>query len=60
MMKIYITKIEKPGPEDGQELPVVHYKGTSRSLDNSMDGDANSGLRGKSEIVLLAERKRPA
>ncbi|KAH6895855.1 hypothetical protein B0T10DRAFT_558027 [Thelonectria olida] len=45
-MKIYVTKIEEPGPEDGQDLPVVHFKGRSHSLDNSMDGDANSGLRG--------------
>lgn len=45
-MKIHVTKIEPPGPEDGQSLPVVHFEGISRSLDSSWDDNANSDLRG--------------
>jgi hypothetical protein len=47
LMKIHITKIEPPGPGDGQALPVVHFKGISRSLDGTWDENANSGLRGR-------------
>lgn len=47
MMRIHVTEIEPPGPDDGQDLPVVHFKGVSRSLDDSFDDDANSQLRGK-------------
>ncbi|KAI0523685.1 hypothetical protein F5B22DRAFT_409150 [Xylaria bambusicola] len=46
IMRIFVTSIEKPGPEDGQELPVVHFKGVSRSLDQSFDENADSDLRG--------------
>lgn len=46
LMKIHVTRIEAPGPEDGQELPVVHFEGFSRSLDGSWDENANSELRG--------------
>jgi hypothetical protein len=47
LMKISVTKIEPPGPEDGQALPVVHFKGVSRSLDGNWDENANSDIRGK-------------
>ncbi|EON97395.1 putative f-box domain-containing protein [Phaeoacremonium minimum UCRPA7] len=50
LMKIHVTKIEAPGPEDGQELPVVHFEGFSRSLDGSWDENANSDLRGEVNI----------
>lgn len=47
MMRIHVTSIEEPGPEDGQDLPVVHFQGVSRSLDDSFDNNANSDIRGK-------------
>jgi hypothetical protein len=47
IMKIRVTSIEPPGPDDGQELPVVHFEGESQSIDNSMDANANSELRGE-------------
>ncbi|KAI1640035.1 hypothetical protein F4809DRAFT_592263 [Biscogniauxia mediterranea] len=50
IMQIYVTKIESPGPEDGQELPVVHFKGISRSMDESYDENANSDLRGTIQV----------
>lgn len=47
IMKIHVTKIEPPGPEDGQSLPVVYFEGFSRSQDPSWDENANSDLRGE-------------
>lgn len=47
MVKIRVTRIEPPGPEDGQALPVVHFEGFSKSLDSSLDENANSGLTGE-------------
>ncbi len=47
LMKMHVTRIEPPAEEDGQELPVVHFKGFSRSLDGSWDENANSDLRGE-------------
>ncbi|KAI1447628.1 hypothetical protein F5Y02DRAFT_349218 [Annulohypoxylon stygium] len=53
LMKIRVTRIEAPGPDDGQELPVVHFEGISRSLDDSYDENANSDLRGMRGSVRL-------
>ncbi|KAF5694593.1 hypothetical protein FDENT_1027 [Fusarium denticulatum] len=50
MMKVNVTSIEEPGPEDGQELPVVHFRGVSRSLDDSFDDNANSNIRARANI----------
>lgn len=57
LMKMRVTKIEPPGPEDGQELPIVHFKGISRTLDDTFDENANSDLRGMkgTSLVLLGE-----
>ncbi len=46
-MEVTVTKIEPPGPEDGQGLPVVHFKGTSRSMHEQWDPNANANLRGQ-------------
>ncbi|POR36209.1 Uncharacterized protein TPAR_03560 [Tolypocladium paradoxum] len=45
IMRNYVTAVEPPGPDDGQALPVVHFRGVSRSLDDSWDNNANSDLR---------------
>ncbi|RDA86120.1 hypothetical protein CP532_1147 [Ophiocordyceps camponoti-leonardi (nom. inval.)] len=45
VMRIQLTAVEAPGPEDGQSLPVVRFKGVSRSLDDSWDDNANSDIR---------------
>ncbi|KAI1324165.1 hypothetical protein F5Y16DRAFT_381743 [Xylariaceae sp. FL0255] len=58
-MRIFVTAIEPPGPEDGQDLPVVHFKGVSRSLDRSFDENANSDLRGIA-LVRGSVRLTPA
>ena len=46
-MRIQVTKIVPPGPDEGQALPVVHFKGASSSHRPSWDADANSEIRGK-------------
>ena len=45
-LKIRVSRIEPPGEEDGQHLPVVHFTGTSRSIHASWDPNANSRIRG--------------
>lgn len=50
VVKIRVTRIEPPGPEDGQSLPVVHFEGFSKSLDSSLDENANSGLTGEVSV----------
>lgn len=50
LMKIAVTHVEEPGPEDGQGLPVVHFRGLSRSLDDTWDDNANSDLAGTVSI----------
>ncbi|KAK2932496.1 hypothetical protein FoTM2_006954 [Fusarium oxysporum f. sp. vasinfectum] len=54
-MKVNVTSIEEPGPEDGQELPVVHFRGVSRSLDDSFDDNANSNIRGTTRLTKEGE-----
>jgi hypothetical protein len=53
-MHLEVEKIEPPGPDDGQDLPVVHLKGITRSLDDSWDDNANSETRGKRMATPLS------
>lgn len=46
-MHLNVEKIEPPGPDDGQDLPVVHFRGVSRSIDDSWDDNANSEILGE-------------
>ncbi|KAI1163328.1 hypothetical protein F5B18DRAFT_672310 [Nemania serpens] len=55
LMRTFVTSIEKPGPEDGQDLPVVHFKGISRSLDQTFDENADSDLRGTVRLTPEGE-----
>ncbi|KAJ2983371.1 hypothetical protein NUW58_g6262 [Xylaria curta] len=57
-MHIIVTDIEDPGPEDGQDLPVVNFKGISTAIDQSVDENANSDLRG-TVLVRGAEGTLP-
>ncbi len=50
-MKISVTKIEQPGREDGQRLPVVHFRGHSSSFEPSLDPNANSKIKGMFSYV---------
>ncbi|KUI68488.1 hypothetical protein VM1G_03941 [Cytospora mali] len=55
IMKVHATKIEPPGPEDGQSLPVVYFEGFSRSMDSGWDENANSDLRGSVRLTREGE-----
>lgn len=46
MMHLKVTKVETPGKFDNPALPVVHFSGSSRSVDASWDPNANSRIRG--------------
>ena len=46
VMHIKITKIEPPGPNDGQALPVVHFHGNSRPRYAHWDRNAIAHVRG--------------
>ncbi len=52
LMKLHVTKIVPPGESDGQALPVVHFKGVSKSLHGSCEEDAGtvSDVRGEINI----------
>lgn len=52
VLKLRVTSIEPPGPDDGQKLPVVHFTGDSRLLDDAWDANGSSELKGK--LVLKA------
>lgn len=47
IMNLKATKLEQPGPTDGQTLPIVHFTGTSRSMHASWDPNSNSTIRGE-------------
>lgn len=48
IMRIHVTKIEQAGPDSeySSDLPIVHFEGISRPLDDSWDDNASSDLRG--------------
>ncbi|KAK4692459.1 hypothetical protein P7C71_g4749, partial [Lecanoromycetidae sp. Uapishka_2] len=54
-MKIQVTKIEAPGEEDGQSLPVVHFKGTSSATRPHWDPNANSKIKGTVRLTKEGE-----
>ncbi|TQV96520.1 F-box domain-containing protein [Cordyceps javanica] len=55
ILKLRVTHIEPPGPDDGQELPVVHFTGDSRLLDDGWDANASSELRGTVRLTREGE-----
>ncbi|KAI8158631.1 hypothetical protein K4K49_004576 [Colletotrichum sp. SAR 10_70] len=55
VMKIHVTDVQPPGEQDGKDLPVVHFEGISRSIDDSWDENANSDLRAVKGTVRLTK-----
>ena len=55
VMEIRVTHTEEPGPDDGQDLPVVHFVGTSRSMHTHWDPNADSNLRGNVRLTKEGE-----
>ncbi|KAF6220811.1 hypothetical protein HO133_002491 [Letharia lupina] len=54
-MKIHVTKIQAPGEDDGQQLPVVHFQGKSSSIRPSWDPNANSKIKGTVRLTPQGE-----
>ncbi|VUC25352.1 unnamed protein product [Clonostachys rosea] len=55
LMDLEVTRVEPPGPDDGQELPVVHFKGVSRSFDTDFMEDVHSTLTGSVRLTKEGE-----
>jgi hypothetical protein len=51
VLKLRVSHMESPGPNDGQGLPIVHYTGHSKLLDDTWDDNANSEIRGKPLLI---------
>ena len=46
MLELKATAIQDPGDDDGKDLPVVTFTGSSRSIHAFRDPNANSKIRG--------------
>ncbi|KAJ0310044.1 uncharacterized protein N0V96_005811 [Colletotrichum fioriniae] len=55
LMKMYVVDVQPPGEDDGKELPVVHFDGLSRSVDDSWDENAHSQLRAIKGTVRMTK-----
>lgn len=57
IMEINVTDIQPPGEDDGQELPVVHFTGTSRLLDaaSALGVNTSSNIRGTVRLTKQGE-----
>ncbi|KAL9021801.1 MAG: hypothetical protein Q9185_001036 [Variospora sp. 1 TL-2023] len=55
VIKLHTTRIEEPGKNDGQGLPVVHFKGVSTSALPPVDPNANSKIRGTVKLTPQGE-----
>ncbi|KAL9000691.1 MAG: hypothetical protein Q9169_000727 [Polycauliona sp. 2 TL-2023] len=55
VVKLQVTKIEKPGEKDGQGLPVVHFEGNSSSALPPVDANATSKIRGTVRLTPEGE-----
>jgi len=51
-LKLRVSKIVAPGEDDAQDMPVVHFTGSSRSMHMSWDPNAHSRIRGKFNAAL--------
>lgn len=46
IMVLEITDVTAPGPFDNPALPIVHFRGRSRSVVVAWDPNANSDIKG--------------
>ncbi|KAE9380115.1 hypothetical protein N431DRAFT_323198 [Stipitochalara longipes BDJ] len=54
-MELRAVRTEAPGPDDGQELPVVYFEGTAKSMHTQWDPNANSRVRGSVRLTREGE-----
>lgn len=45
-MNLQVTDVTAPGPFEDPSMPIVHFRGKSKSVDAQWDPNANSGIRG--------------
>ncbi|KAL6717813.1 hypothetical protein ACLMJK_003898 [Lecanora helva] len=50
-MTLRVTKIEPPGEDDGQALPIVHFEGKAASIRPQFDHNTNSKTRGSVRLT---------
>ncbi|KAI4638562.1 hypothetical protein J4E93_009862 [Alternaria ventricosa] len=55
IMDLRITDVTAPGPFDNSKLPIVHFRGKSKSVDAHWDPNANSGIRGTVSLTPEGE-----
>jgi hypothetical protein len=55
IMHLKVVKVETPGQEDNQALPVVHFTGDSHILNAFWDPNTNSKLRGTVRLTREGE-----
>ena len=55
VMNIKITRMEDPGPNDGQALPVVHFAGCSRPRYAHWDPNASAHVKGSVRLTKEGE-----
>jgi hypothetical protein len=55
IMDLRITDVTEPGPFDNSMLPIVHFRGKSKSVDALWDPNANSGIRGTVRLTPEGE-----
>ena len=53
VMRLSVTSIEAPGEDDGQSLPVVHFKGDAALADPSFAQGTASKIHGQSTLLPL-------
>jgi hypothetical protein len=54
-MELLVERISEPGPKDGQDLPIIHFIGTSRSMHTSYDPNASSEIKGTVRLTKESE-----
>jgi hypothetical protein len=55
IMELEITSFSAPDANDGQEFPVVHFEGVSRSITSRWDPNANANIRGTVRMTKEGE-----
>lgn len=52
LMQIHVTEVRAPAPEDKVQMPVVHFEGISRMVDEGMDDTMHNHIHGKHAASL--------
>jgi hypothetical protein len=53
LMRLKVTGTSEPGPNDGNRMPVAHFKGTSRSMHSAWDPNTSSRIEGNVETKTV-------